>query len=115
MPSKSLYPSSNPSATPTIQPSMVPSYSLKDNYIVDLEMIIEGIDEELESTKSQNLWRQLTSIHLQQYWSDQNLELYNTDTFIARQDVIIRSSSGGKNTNRKSDSREITSALKIKY
>ena len=96
MPSKSLYPSSNPSATPTVQPSMVTSCSLKDNYIVDLEMIIEGIDEELESTKSQNLWRQLTSVHVQQYWSDQNLELYNTDTFIARQDVIIRSSSGGK-------------------
>jgi hypothetical protein len=86
----STAPSRNPSATPTLEPSTSPSYTLRDKNIQDLEMIIEGMDLELESSIVQDDWRNITSHHVSQYWKKQQFDNVYVNTYIVRQDVVYR-------------------------
>jgi hypothetical protein len=54
--------------TPSI--SSIPSYTIKYDTIVDLEMIFEGIGIEMESSKLMDNWRNITSYHVLDYWED---------------------------------------------
>lgn len=133
-------PSASPTLTPTSYPSYIPSpspsYTIRTNPILDLEMILEGMNEEMESTATQDLWRQITSNQVQVFWeSSENVQksvrtsndetimndndgdgdnAYSIDvinTFILRQDIITLKQGGIKAGN----SNDVISALRIQY
>ncbi len=84
----STAPSINPSSTPSLQHSISPSYTLKNENIQDLEMIIEGMEFELESSIAQDDWRNITSHHVLQYWKKQQFDYVDVKTYIVRQEVV---------------------------
>jgi hypothetical protein len=109
-PSTSIQPSTYPSFVPSSQPSILPSYTIKNDAIIDLEMIIHDMKDELESTRLQDEWRQMTSHFILDYWTDKDniSDIVAIDTFIIRQDIIYYLNDRDNNNNN-------DSYLKIKY
>lgn len=96
-PSTFIRPSHVPSVSPSEfsqQPSSAlsstPSYTLKYDTIQNLEMVIQNISTELESSIAQDDWRNITSTHVLQFWKQSEIDIVKIKTFIVRQDIIER-------------------------